>query len=251
MIYYFSGNGNTFHAALGLGQRLGYDVMSIDSECIDTDTLGICLPVWSWGVPPLALKWLGHVEIRRRPEYVWCVLTCGDETGDAPAMVRRALLRRGLSLDACFSIIMPNTYVLLPGFDVDTTEIADAKLAAVPQRLDTISAAIKERRSVTDITLGSLPRLKTRVVYPLFCKFGIKPTRWGVDRLCCVSCGECERSCPVGNIYMSNGYPVWGGNCTSCLGCYHSCPQHAVKYGSVTRSKGQFRYWFKYPEREI
>ena len=33
---------------------------------------------------------------------------------------------------------------------------------------------------------------------------------------------------------------VWGMDCTSCLACYHVCPQHAVQYGKRTKDKGQY-----------
>lgn len=38
------------------------------------------------------------------------------------------------------SVIMPNTYVLMKGFDVDTPEVADAKLKAMPDRVAHIAA---------------------------------------------------------------------------------------------------------------
>lgn len=44
----------------------------------------------------------------------------------------------------------------------------------------------------------------------------------------------------VGNIMMMGRKPVWGMDCTSCLACYHVCPQHAVQYGKRTKDKGQY-----------
>jgi len=29
-------------------------------------------------------------------------------------------------------------------------------------------------------------------------------------------------------------------DCTSCLACYHVCPQHAVQYGKKTKGKGHY-----------
>jgi len=39
---------------------------------------------------------------------------------------------------------------------------------------------------------------------------------------------------------MMGRKPVWGMDCTSCLACYHVCPQHAVQYGKRTKDKGQY-----------
>lgn len=56
------------------------------------------------------------------------VCTCGDETGEAPQMFQKALEERGLKSLGFWSVIMPNTYVLLPGFDVDLDEIENYKI---------------------------------------------------------------------------------------------------------------------------
>ncbi|WP_446776238.1 EFR1 family ferrodoxin, partial [Macellibacteroides fermentans] len=55
----------------------------------------------------------------------------------------------------------------------------------------------------------------------------------------CISCGLCEKACPVHNIRVVDK-PVWGEFCTSCLACYHVCPQQAVQYGKATRNKHQY-----------
>ena len=52
----------------------------------------------------------------------------------------------------------------------------------------------------------------------------------------CIGCKKCEKVCPVGNITVTDR-PVWGGNCTQCLACYHVCPVHAVEYGKDDREK--------------
>ena len=56
----------------------------------------------------------------------------------------------------------------------------------------------------------------------------------------CISCGKCEKICPVGNIKLHDGKPVWGKECISCVACYHICPKNAIQYGSFTKGKGQY-----------
>ena len=57
----------------------------------------------------------------------------------------------------------------------------------------------------------------------------------------CVSCGQCAKICPVGNIKMVNGRPAFGEKCITCLGCVHWCPKHAIQMGSVNKM-GSKRY---------
>ena len=134
---------------------------------------------------------------------------------------------------------MPNNYVLLPGFDVDADDVAQRKIDAAPKRIAEIAAGIFERTEVTDVTVGSLPWLKSRIVYPLFKRWGIFPRKFRVSSDC-VGCRRCASACPLGNVTMVDGKPSWGNNCASCVACYHVCPRECIQYGSATRGKGHY-----------
>lgn len=252
MIYYLSGTGNSAYVAHALGRRLGCDVLSLATSdpavsSLCGGSLGLVFPVYSWGVPPIVRRFVSLLsdtllrDVKERDTYIWACMTCGDEVAMAPEMLAGDFAARGLRLDACYSVIMPNNYVLLPGFDVDDKNVERQKLDGAPARVDYVGARIAARVKETDVTRGLLPGLKTRLVYPLFRRWGIFPKRWRWTPEC-VRCGKCSEVCPVGNVRMSGGRPKWGGKCISCLACYHVCPVHAVAYGGVTGRKGQYFY---------
>ena len=56
----------------------------------------------------------------------------------------------------------------------------------------------------------------------------------------CIGCGKCEKLCPLNNISMENGRPVWQGNCTQCMACICRCPAEAIEYGRKTRGKRRY-----------
>lgn len=260
MLYWYSGTGNSRLIA----QRIAS--LTEESDCrfmpaqlgiiaernilpqpagIDSinATLGFCFPVYSWGVPPVVMKLIEILDSETLAAgYVYAVLTCGDEAGLAAEMLRNALARRGITLHAVFTVIMPNNYVMLPGFGIDSKELEAKKLREADARIAAVAAAINARRVTTNVHRGPMAWPKTHLIYPLFRRWGVQTSRWKVDASKCTGCGRCAGVCPSGNIRLNDdGTPHWGKHCFSCTACYHACPARAIDYGSFTRGKGQYK----------
>ena len=251
MIYYFTATGNSGYVAEQLGRELEEVTFFMNSSApgvFEGESLGFVFPVYSWGVPPNIGKFILSLpeSLRHQIEvgqiYVWVVMTCGDEVAMAPEMITRILGKIGLKPASIWSVIMPNNYVILPGFDVDPADVEKNKLTDAPSRIMEIAGGLRMKRKCVDVTRGGMPRLKSSLVYPLFKRWGIFTSKWHSTDAC-ISCGICVRSCPQDNVVLNeSGRPVWGKNCCSCLACYHSCPSHAVQYGKETRKKGQYLF---------
>lgn len=246
MIYYYSATGNTRYAADYLGKLLNEKTENI-LDCKSTPDLseekmiGIMFPIYCWGIPPTVSEFIEKIQAEISEDcYLWSVCTCGDEAGTAMRQLKRRFAKtRGRGLDLTASLIMPNTYVLLPGFDVDKPEIEQQKLEAAPKRLDEIAEKIKNRLTgIYDVSEGSAPALRS-MLFPLFDKWGIYPSHWKVSEKC-IGCGKCEKICPAKNILLRDSHPVWGKNCNSCCACFHVCPVKAISYGNITRNKSQY-----------
>lgn len=250
MILFFSGTGNTRFVAESLGNLLGEDCCFIPDASapelkFEGNRLVVCFPVYSWGIPPLVADFLKSLsdefcaEIRSNDIPVHMVCTCGDEVAEVPEMFAALLNNKGLEVSGMWSVVMPNVYVLLPGFSVDSTEVEQKKLEAAPDRVREIADCIRRGEGGMDVVRGSWPRLKSRLIYPLFKRWGINPRRWRSSEEC-IHCGRCVAACPVGNMKMKSGFPHWGSHCVSCTACYQHCPTHAVSYGNFTKHKGQY-----------
>lgn len=249
MILWFSGTGNSLDVARRLASITGDTLERIthDLESIDLSRerrLIWVYPIYSWGVPPVVGRCIERVRFYGAESVVHhSVATCGDDCGRADKMWRKAVESRGLNSGGAFTVIMPNNYVSLPGFDVDSRALAESKLAASQKRIEQIAARLAEIEQtgakVSDVTRGALPRLKTGVIYPWFVRYAINPAKFNVTEGC-IGCGRCEQICPMRNISRPERRPAWGTDCAGCLACYHVCPVHAVDYGKATRSKGQY-----------
>lgn len=284
MIFYFSGCGNSRFVARELAAGLGdslefiFDVPSSGEIDVEGKVLGFVFPIYSWAAPALfdefvlSRRWVG------KPAYVWFACTYGDEMGRAYDLFEKVLGKVGLKLDAGYGFQMPETYLAMPGFHLDSKEGADAKIAAVREKLPSVVAAIKSRaEGLQGAIVGPLAWFKSYVIRPGFVASS-SDKKYHLEGECS-GCGLCAKVCPLGNITMvetqgdsgaadggagaagtdgaagagcsggaeqGNGtrrHPKWNGHCTQCMACYHHCPRNVIQIGSYTRGKGQ--YYFK------
>ena len=64
-----------------------------------------------------------------------------------------------------------------------------------------------------------------------------------IDKKTCIGCGKCVKNCPMNNIRLKDGKPIWGKKCTHCMACICYCPMEAIEYGK--KSIGKPRYHFE------
>lgn len=249
MIHYFSGTGNSLTAARTLSRLTGLPLQPMtvqepQAPGSDHAAWGLVFPVYAWGLPAIVETFISHIEVdpKTPPPYTFALLTCGDDVGRSDVLLRQALRRRGLALHAVFSVQMRNTYVCLPGFDVDPAGMALAKEQAAQERLSQIARRILRREpgEAGDVYPGAFPRFKSHVLRRFFKVFLTSDHAFHAATTRCTHCGLCVKICPLGNIALNRQrLPSWHGHCTLCLRCYHGCPAHAIGYGKFTKGKGQ------------
>ena len=200
------------------------------------EKVGFVFPVYAWGPPKIVLRFIHQLKLDK-PGYLFFVCTCGDDTGRTAQIFSSAVTRKGWQCVAGYSVTMPNTYVSLPGFDVDDKDIETQKVQNAVARVRFINEEITSRAQMKQYNCheGALPFTKSYLLRPLFNAFLMSPKPFHATEAC-IGCKKCEKVCPVGNITVTDR-PVWGGNCTQCLACYHVCPVHAVEYGKMTGKK--------------
>lgn len=246
MILYYSGCGNSKHIAIELARLTNDEINSLlefdpgQPVSLNNGVLGIVCPIYAWAAPRLVEKRLQQIQWIAPPTYCYLACTCGDSLGRAPEHFARKLKRMGLHLDAAFGFIMPETYINLPGFHLDSSESEQRKYDTVRQRLPHVAEQIREQQHMIDVKRGPVPRITTYVVNPIFYGLIITDKKFHVTESC-IGCSVCERNCPLHNISMQDGHPQWHGNCTNCMGCYHRCPTNAIHFGKATVGKGQYK----------
>lgn len=255
MIVCFSGTGNTRSAALQLAARLGDSHVVFPDAAMLRDPGSAVLmpgeqdscivwafPVYGWGMPPVVERLIRSAKLEGRgallPHYM--LATCGDDIGRTDRHWRRAMAERGWKAAGAFVVRMPNTFVFMPGFNVDSEAAATRKLSDAPAVIARIADMIGGKSPVEDIVIpGAMPGLKSGLLRSFFWDVYMKPRRFRSTDAC-IGCGTCARSCPMENITIEDGRPHWGDACAYCLRCYHVCPCHAVDYLHTTSGKGRY-----------
>lgn len=272
MIFYFSGTGNSKWAAKTLALETGDTLVSIPevikSNCSFTLTkdehVGFIFPIHGWRVPNIVKEFLTKLTIKTLGEdtshvkhYCFCLVTAGDSIGKAMERFQQQLksvtVNDALSLKAVCSLIMPESYVGLPGMDVDTKEKELEKKEFASKQLKEFSKILKQRPHTdsnqiwgwNQLIRGPIPYFFSGPVGGFFERFLITDKPFHVDSRRCVKCGICANVCPVSDIKGGLGFePEWlhNGKCLTCFSCYHHCPHHAIEFGKRTQKKGQYFY---------
>ena len=250
MIFYFSGCGNSRFVAETLAAGLNDSLIFIpeaarenryDYPLADGERLGFVFPVYAWAPPRLVLDFIKQLRLDKKPEYVYFACTCGDECGLTEKTFRKAVEEKGWSLSACFSTKMPETYIGMPGFKLDTEEKAAQKIEAAEAKMRRNVPRLVNRESFSEMDLGKAAWLKSYVINGSFNKFATDDRKYRVTEAC-IGCGKCATVCPLKNIVLEDGRPKWQGHCTMCMACYHHCPVNAIQYGKGTEGKGQYYF---------
>lgn len=246
MIFYFSATGNSRHVAQRLAAATGDRAVAMTDALKEGmpafrpaagERVGLVSPVYFFGLPVPVLDFVNALRVEADKDcYVYYVSTYGTSSGMAHAMMRRALARRGLTLQSSFGVRMVDTWT--PLFDLSDKEKCQRQTLAAEPRIDTVARLVADRRR-TAWGRRALPPLLARWEYAHYPSqratrhFSVTPQ--------CTGCGRCARKCPAGAITMADGRPVWTkAQCFCCLGCLHRCPAFAIQYGRRTARHGQF-----------
>lgn len=246
MVFYFSGTGNSQFAAKQIAAELEDKLVSINrclkdgkkKEFYSEYPLVFVAPVYAWRMPRVMENWICGTKFTGTPN-AYFILTRGGKTGGNAALYARRLCERtGLTCRGLASVQMPENYIALssaPGESECKQMIARAEPV-----FSSLAQNIKQGEPFAEAPVSLGGRFISGPVNPLYYFLAIRDKGFTVSDSC-VSCGKCARRCPLNNIDMAGGKPVWKGRCTHCMACICGCPAEAVEYKSI--SKGKRRYY--------
>jgi ferredoxin len=248
VIYVFSGTGNTLVLARELARLCGARVVPI-AQCTgqgvrpDAPLVGIVFPTYFSDLPPIVEEFARSLR-GLEGSFLFAVATYGGGAGDSFRSLQAALSGNGARLDAWFGIHMQQNAFRKPWEKYNAIEkIAFKKAGVIARRVTRRIPGTAFGGRIKDMLLGLL-RERFRLAYrrSLSALSGLPEGSPPADLLRgsdrsysvtenCDGCGLCARTCPVRNIRMEGGRPVWGGRCEACLACRSWCPHRAIAGG--------------------
>ena len=240
IIFYFSGTGNCLAVAKQIAQQLGdCEVVFMKGEFTPAahyERMGFVLPCYAGGAPKPAMEFLKKLPLNSgSADYVFSVITCNVNGGDASFMLNKALMQKGLRLNYAKTVRMVGNYVVQYSVPKNAEELlqnADAKLRK-------IAAEVKQKAE----TKRSRRHLYFTAFYGLGNQFFYLKEKQLRTSDACSGCGLCAQLCPVENIIIAGGKPQFlHQNCTNCLACLHWCPMAAIDCGKSTVWRERFHH---------
>ena len=245
MIVYFTGTGNSRYCARLLADKLGDHCTdafhfirdSVAAELSSAKPWIFVCPTYSWRLPRVFVDFIRSGRFSGSRD-AYFVMTCGSEIGNAATKNRALCGEKGLRYRGTLQVVMPENYIAM--FSAPEHEEALAIVAAARPVLEQGAGYIRRGTDFPDQKAGTVDKLKSGPVNTLFYRFSVRTKPFHVAGSC-VSCGKCAAACPLGNIRMEQGLPVWGNRCTHCMACICGCPAGAIEYGKVSRGKPRYQ----------
>lgn len=244
MILCFTGTGNSLHVADGLAKHLGDQVVSLNNiiKCnlerkfVSDLPFIVVAPIYAWRLPRIIEELLPACTFEGSKK-MYFVPTMGSQTGKADEYCAEICKEIGMEFMGLCGIPMPDNYVLMakmPGEEEIMRKLAEAEV-----KINHIAQAIKNGIFITKTDKTPMAGFLSGPVNNMFIKMATSDKKYNVNSEC-IKCGLCEMVCPVNNIKLEDGKPVFTGNCIACYSCIHRCPKAAINIGNKTQNHGRY-----------
>ena len=243
MVLYFSGTGNSRYVAKKIAEASGDELVSIGqkiksgdfSEIRSEKPLVFVGPVYAGRLPRVMEDYIRKTKFSGT-QRAYFVVTCAQTPWVTVQYVEKMCGEKGFALLGFNSVVMPQGY--LAGGGTQPKEVNDKILKAAEPKIISIAETIRDKQMLAKEQPGKA--MMSKVLNPIMYSMMISAKGFRVTDKCS-GCGKCVQRCPLNNIRLANGKPVWGDRCTHCMACIAGCPNEAIEYGK--RTVGKPRYY--------
>lgn len=242
MVLYFSGTGNSRYVAKRIAEISGDDLISIGQKIKSGDYNAIRSekpfvfvgPVYAGRLPRVMEEYIRQVNFSGTPK-TYFVGTCAATPWVTVQYVEKLCGEKEFSLLGFHSVVMPQGYIA--GGGTQPKEVNDKVLKEAEPKIIAIAETIRDKQMLPKEQPGK--SIMSKVLNPIMYSVMISAKSFRVTEKC-NGCGKCDQRCPLNNVKLINGKPVWGKECTHCMACIAGCPREAIEYGKKTVGKPRY-----------
>lgn len=247
MIVYFTGTGNSRFTAKMLADLLGDEAVSANDYIKSKDHprlvsekpwVFVC-PVYLSAIPVIFEDFIRGASFEDSKKAWFVVTSAGTSVCACPVYAEALSKEKGFEYMGTANVTMPQNY-LISFFKTKSKEECAGIIEAAKPRIAELGGYIAGGKpfEVPDVKKWEI--ISTKMVLGPFSKLYVKADAfYATDK--CIGCGTCARVCPLNNISLVDGKPVWGKSCTHCVACINLCPTQAIEYGKATLGKPRCR----------
>ncbi len=244
MILYFSGAGNSRLGAQILAKKLEDELVSINDiiknnlqkEFRSEKPFVVVAPIYAWRLPRIVERLLNEATFIGNKN-IYFVATMGESFGVADNYCETISQNKNLHFKGFKGVVMPEVYIIM--YDIDDRESINCMVKNAALEFEEIAEQIKVGAEFEGYKHTVMDRVCSGLVNSFFYKFMLNTKKIYVTEEC-ISCGKCVSGCPLNNIELHEGKPVFENNCTHCTACIHNCPKRAIEVKGKTEKRGRY-----------
>ena len=204
MIFYFSGTGNSKYCADMLADKLDdkvintVDYIKKEGKFNSQKPLIFVCPTYAWKMPKVFADFIRKSSFSGNNN-AYFIMTCGGETGNAQKEIKDLCMQKGFRYRGLLPIVMPDNYIVL--FQAPRDEQILKMLKNTHKKIEDNINIIKKLDNFTPLDTNAFDNLKSGAINTGMYKFFIKTKKFKAENTC-ISCGKCERVCPLDNIKL-------------------------------------------------
>lgn len=244
MILYFTGTGNSKLIAEIIANEIDDQVVNLfdkirnhDYSAINSQKPWIIVtPTYAWRIPRIVSDWLIKTDFKGNKD-IYFFMTCGGSIGHADQYIHKICHSKDLIFKGCAEIVMPENYIAL--FNTTATHEIDGMIQSAKEKTIYFIQYVKENKIFPQKPITLQDKLSSGIINNLFYPLFVHAKKFYVTDKC-ISCRKCVQVCPLQNIQLIEGKPIWGHDCTHCMACISYCPTKAIEYGKKTVGKQRY-----------
>ncbi len=241
ILFCFSGTGNSLSIAKEVANKVSNTklilIADVRNESIDLksyERVGFVFPAYFGKLPPIVEDFIQKLYFYEH-NYIFSIVTAGARQGNAANDLAYYINKNNGTLKLNYNLSMPGNYIVMYG--AWPKFIQDIQLKNIQKKKDVIVGSIKIKKENVKLSNGKKPKSLIEIMPDL--------SEFAKDYLVnenCTACQTCVKVCPMANISMLNGKPVFGDECTKCMACIQWCTEHAIEYKDKTQKRTRYHH---------